>query len=184
MDDKYITPRQIFIFFVKTGCITFGGGWSIIAQMQSQLIEKRDWLTQEDMLNLITVSKSLPGIMVCNLSYLCGHHLCGVLGGIAGLIGISLAPFVILCILTYFYATMRDNQLIAQAIIGIRAAIVPIICFALRRMQIGALNNMSDWIIMISCVILAVFTTVSSVWIIVLAAIIGILLGRFTHAPH
>jgi len=78
----------------------------------------------------------------------------------------------------------KPNKKINEKRIVALCSIVPIICFALRRMQIGALNNMSDWIIMISCVILAVFTTVSSVWIIVLAAIIGILLGRFTHAPH
>ena len=59
----------LFLFweFIKLGAFTFGSGWSIIAQMEQEFVDKRHWVEQSDLLELIAVGKSLPGIMVANI---------------------------------------------------------------------------------------------------------------------
>ena len=72
----------LFWEFIKLGAFTFGSGWSIIAQMEQEFVDKRHWVEQSDLLELIAVGKSLPGIMVANIVLLFGYQLAGPLGGI------------------------------------------------------------------------------------------------------
>ena len=64
-------PRMallLLLYFIKIGAFTFGSGWSIIAQMEQEFVDKREWMTKSDLLELIAVGKSLPGIMVANIT--------------------------------------------------------------------------------------------------------------------
>ena len=176
-----MTAWQLFLFFAKTGCVTFGGGWSIMAQIQRDLIEKRGVLTKENLLDFTSVGKSLPGVMICNICYLCGYHLCGVCGGLAALFGVALAPFFILCVLTGCYVLLQGNTLIMRAMTGVRAAVAPIIGMTLWRMQKGALTSKTSWVIMLVCAALSLFTRVGNVPIIGMAAAAGLFIGKYGH---
>ena len=77
----------LFWQFFKIGCYTFGGGWSIVAQMQKEYVEKRHWLTEEELLDITSVGRSLPGLMIGNVSYLFGYHVAGFPGALACLLG-------------------------------------------------------------------------------------------------
>ena len=81
----------LFWEFIKLGAFTFGSGWSIIAQMEQEFVDKRHWVEQSDLLELIAVGKSLPGIMVANIVLLFGYQLAGPLGGILSAVGVQCA---------------------------------------------------------------------------------------------
>lgn len=70
----------MLLYFIKIGAFTFGSGWSIIAQMEREFVDERGWMTKSDLLELIAVGKSLPGIMVVNITLLFGYQMAGVLG--------------------------------------------------------------------------------------------------------
>ena len=72
----------MLLYFIKIGAFTFGSGWSIIAQMEREFVDERGWMTKSDLLELIAVGKSLPGIMVANITLLFGYQMAGALGGI------------------------------------------------------------------------------------------------------
>ena len=82
----------MLLYFIKIGAFTFGSGWSIIAQMEREFVDERGWMTKSDLLELIAVGKSLPGIMVANITLLFGYQMAGVLGGICAAIGLKSAP--------------------------------------------------------------------------------------------
>ena len=71
-----------FAYFIKIGSFTFGSGWSILAQMEQEFVDKRRWLTKQELLELVAVGKSLPGIMITNITMLFGYQMAGVLGGV------------------------------------------------------------------------------------------------------
>ena len=73
---------RIFAYFIKIGSFTFGSGWSILAQMEQEFVDKRRWLTKQELLELVAVGKSLPGIMITNITMLFGYQMAGVLGGV------------------------------------------------------------------------------------------------------
>jgi hypothetical protein len=88
---KQQTARALSIFktFLKFGCFTFGGGWSIVAQMQKEYVEKEHWITDEELLDYTSVGRSTPGLMIGNASILFGYCTAGVPGALAALLGAS-----------------------------------------------------------------------------------------------
>ena len=73
----------LFGQFFKFGCFTFGGGWSIIAQMQKLYVEQENTMTSEELLDITSVGRSLPGTMIGNVALLYGYHTGGVICGLA-----------------------------------------------------------------------------------------------------
>ena len=70
----------LLLEFMRFGCFTFGGGWSIIAQMQQLYVEKEKVITSEELLDLTSVAKSLPGAMIANVAMLYGYRAAGLAG--------------------------------------------------------------------------------------------------------
>lgn len=121
MKEKIKTGLELFAFFFKIGCFTFGGGWSILAQMEQEFVDKRKWLTKSELLDMVAVGRSVPGIMITNISMIFGYSVGGVFGGICSVLGITAPAILILSLVTVFYNKLKDN---------IRSAVVPIIASA------------------------------------------------------
>lgn len=128
----------LFVQFMKFGCFTFGGGWSIVAQMQQLYVEQRHTITNEELLDLTSVGRSLPGTMIGNVAMLYGNHAAGLAGGVVCLVAMILPPFLILSVLTLCYTAVRDNYWVMAAMTGVRAAIVPIMASAALNLVKGA----------------------------------------------
>ncbi|MBP1917749.1 chromate transporter [Youngiibacter multivorans] len=165
---------MIFLFFVRIGAFTFGGGWSILAQMQKEFVEKRQWLTNEELMDIASVGRSLPGIMITNISVIFGYRMGGAVCGAAAAIGVSLPSIVILSVVTLFYDKLRDTPYMAKAFVGIRAAVVPIIGSAALALRKASLKDTAGWIIAGFALILGLFTGISSIWVVVAGAAAGL----------
>ena len=163
----------LFFIMFKLGALTFGGGWSVVAQMQQDLVEKRGWLTSEELMDLATVGRSLPGIMVINTATLVGYHLQGVRGALAAILGTSLPSMIIICIITLFYQKFRDNVYVARALNGVRAAVLPILFSAVLTMKKTALKDRFGWILAFASLAVCLFAPVSDLWVVVAGAVIG-----------
>ena len=86
---------QLFWFFFRIGFFTFGGGWSIVAQIQKEFVAKRKWMTEEELLDTVSVGRSLPGLMIGNVSFMFGYQNGGVFCAIMSLLGISVPALLI-----------------------------------------------------------------------------------------
>ena len=135
MREKIKTALSLYLYFFKIGWFTFGGGWSIVAQIQTDFVEKKKVMEDQELLDITSVGKSLPGIMICNSTYLFGYHQGGALGGVLALLGIATPPLIILSAVTFFYHTLRDNMYVARAMAGVRAVVVSIILSAVLKLQ-------------------------------------------------
>ena len=114
------TLLALFWEFFQFGCFTFGGGWSIVAQMQRLYVEKRKTITGEELLDITSVGRSLPGTMIGNVAMLYGNHAAGLAGGVVCLVAMILPPFLILSVLTLCYTAVRDNYWVMAAMTGVR----------------------------------------------------------------
>lgn len=130
MKGKYTKAWHIFLFFLRIGCFTFGGGWSTVAQMQREFVEKRRFITEEELLDFTSVARSLPGIMIANTSLIFGCHTAGVPGALAAVAGITVPSMVIVGLVALAYDVIRDNPYVFRALMGVRAAVIPIILSA------------------------------------------------------
>lgn len=135
MKEKFRKAFGLYAYFFKIGWFTFGGGWSIVAQMQTDFVEKEKIIDDQELLDIVSVGRSLPGTMIGNVAYLFGYHQAGVLCGIMAVLGIITPPLIILSALTFFYHAVRDNIWVAKALIGVRAVVAPVIFSAVLKLQ-------------------------------------------------
>ena len=166
---------NLFCMFLKFGCLTFGGGWSIIAQIQQEYVQKRGWLTDEELLDYTSVGRSVPGMMITNASVLFGYHMAGFPGALAALLGIVIPPFFVMMGIVYAYAIIRDNVWVSRALLGVRAAVVPIIVCALHKMLKSGIRDRICVLIAASALVMSFFFNVSNVFLVVLGALAGLL---------
>lgn len=146
--DKYCMTKKVIIvreklrgalalyaYFFRIGWFTFGGGWSIVAQMQTDFVEREHKIDSQELLDIVSVGRSLPGTMIGNVAYLFGYHQGGVLSGVMAVLGIITPPLIILSALTVFYHNVRDNIWVAKALTGVRAVVAPVIFSAVLKLQ-------------------------------------------------
>lgn len=170
---------KLFLSFLKLGCFTFGGGWSIVAQMQRLYVEKEQVLTQEELVDLTSVARGLPGTMVGNVAVLFGYRVCGALGSVVCLLGMALPPMVLLAVITFFYTVFRENAWVAAAMSGVRAAIVPIILSAAVGMVKGSFKLPPCVAVFVVTLALYLFLNLNCVYLILIGAVCGLLLSEF-----
>lgn len=170
---------RLFLEFLKLGCFTFGGGWSIVAQMQRIFVEDKKSITEEELLDLTSVARSLPGTMIGNVAMLFGYRSLGIPGGIVCVLGIILPPILMLSVIAFFYTTFRDNTWIAAAMNGVRAAVVPIVISAAVGMVKGAFKYSPCIFVMVLSLGLYLFFHMNCVYLVLIGALSGILISEF-----
>lgn len=169
---------SIFWFFFRIGFFTFGGGWSIVAQMQKEFVEKRKWVTEEQLLDTVSVGRSLPGLMIGNVSFMFGYQNGGVFCGVMALLGISLPALLIMIAVTGCYTRVKDNIWVDRAMTGIRAAVVPIIGSAGLRLRGSALQDRLCWLIASVVCVACAFWNWNCAAMIVVSAVVGLAFGK------
>ncbi|MEA5038566.1 MAG: chromate transporter [Clostridiaceae bacterium] len=171
---KWRHIAAIYLFFLKTGLFTFGGGWSILAQIQKHYTDELHLLTEDEVMDIVSVARSLPGIMITNISMAVGYRLGGAAGGCAAVAGVCTAPFFVMCAVTPVYIRVRDSVLVARALVGIRAAVIPIILSSALKLRKSALRDWIGWSIAAVSFVLLLFTNVSSILVVVCGAAAGL----------
>ena len=160
--------------FFRIGCFTFGGGWSIVAQMQKEFVEKRGWITDEELLDYTSVGRSTPGLMIGNVAVLFGYGTAGVPGALAALLGTALPPIIIMLGVVYLYDLVKDNLYVSRAMVGVRAAVVPIIFSALLKLFKPGMKDAFCYIIAAAAFALCLFTKLNNVVIVLMGAAAGL----------
>ncbi|MBR1584094.1 MAG: chromate transporter [Clostridia bacterium] len=176
MDPKpRVAITDLFFTFLRFSCVTFGGGWSLIAQIQKEYVDKKGWITNEELLDFTSVGRSLPGLMVGNASVLFGYRVAGLAGAIAALLGVVLPPFIIMIGITLVYALIKDHPLAARAMMGVRAAVVPIIISAMTKLFRAGMKDAFCCLLAAGGMALCLFTKINNVWIVLLGAGLGLM---------
>ena len=169
---------DIFQNFFRFGCFTFGGGWSIVAQIQKEYVEKKKWITAEELLDFTSVGRSLPGLMIGNASVLFGYQAAGLAGALAALFGVIVPPFLIMIGVTVIYGLVKDNPYVARAMMGVRAAVAPIIISALVKLFKAGMKDAFCYVVAIAAMALSLFTDISNILIVVMGAAAGLIWGE------
>ena len=105
--------------FGKFGGITFGGGYAIVALLEEELVQRRHWLTSEELLNIITVGESTPGPIAVNTATFVGYRIAGVLGGLVATVALVFPAWLVIVLISSCYLALRENVWVASALAGI-----------------------------------------------------------------
>lgn len=173
---KKVGYLSLFLHFFRFGLFTFGGGWSIIAQMQRTFVEKEKVITQEELLDLSSVGRSLPGTMIGNVAVLFGYKVGGFPGALLCLFGMTTPPMVVLTVITLGYQAFRENPWVNAGMLGIRAAIVPIILSAVLGLVGGAFRYKVCVLFTLAAFLLYTYGGMSAAALVALGGLAGLVL--------
>ncbi len=165
----------IFTVLFKVGCVTFGGGWGIIAQMQEEFVDRRHWMEEEQLVDFISLGKSFPGIMIINIAVLFGYTMEGFWGAVIAAFSLSLPALISITVVTYFYSALKDNVLVARALDGVRCAVIPIILAAAVRLKDKSLVDKPGYVLAGIAVLVCTFTGVNKALVVIGGAAFGLL---------
>lgn len=177
--ERKMKQTELFKDFLRFGAFTFGGGWSIIAQMQERYVKGRALITSQELVDIISIAKTLPGIMIANVAMMFGCRMAGIFGGLAALFGMIAPPFVVMIVISFFYRAFRQNYWVIAAMAGAQAAVVPVILVAAMNMVRGSIQNRLCVAVTAVCALLYYFADVSAVWLVVIGMVSGLLISEY-----
>ncbi len=170
---------KLYFQFLKFGAFTFGGGWSIVAQMKELYVEREKNITDEELLDITSIGRSLPGTMIGNIAMFYGHRQAGFFGGVACMFGMITVPMIVLIAITTFYTAFHSNIWVASAMKGVRTAVAPVILSALMGMIKSAFKIPLCFVIALAMFVLFFFFNVSCVWLVVIGAVLGLIMCEY-----
>ena len=161
-----VSLGKIFWIFAKIGAFTIGGGIPMIAAIKKELVE-RQWLTDEDFIDIITLAQTAPGLFAVNIAILTGHKLRGTKGSVVATIGSALPPFIIILLVAMFFTSYKDNEYVIKAFKGIRPAVVALIGVPMLDMLRSTRMRWWSWTIVLLSMLLVCFLSVSPIYILI-----------------
>ncbi len=168
-----------FKTFSRIGMFTIGGGYAMIPLIEADVVDKKQWITREEFIDLVAIAQSCPGIFAVNISIFLGYKLKGVPGSIICATGTILPSFLIILGIALFFQAFRENETIESIFKGIRPAVVALIAAPTFKMAKSAKISWSNvWIPIVSALLIWLFG-VSPVYIIILAGVAGYLYGHY-----
>ncbi len=179
MKNKIMQFLELYFTFVKIGAVTFGGGLAMMPIMQRELIEKRGWVTEDELIDYFAIGQSTPGIIAVNVATFIGYKKLGWLGGIIGTLGVVTPSWVIIMLLAGAISSVDQYPLAQKALKGINVAVAALLTSVIVKFSKKTIKNIWNALFMLLAFALIYFFKVQSVWIILSSLIIGCLLTLY-----
>ena len=111
--------------FLISAC-TFGGGMVVISMLQKKFVDELHWISEDEVMDMIAIAQSCPGVMAVNTSIIIGYRIAGAIGAVLTLLGTVTPPMVILAIISVFYTEFRTNMVVALILKGMQAGVAAV----------------------------------------------------------
>lgn len=167
---------DLFITFAKVGVMTFGGGYAMLPILQREVVEKKKWATEEEIMDYFAIGQCTPGIIAVNTATFIGQKNKGVLGGIFATLGVVFPSLIIITLLAGVIKAFSHIEVVQHAFAGIRVCVCVLIINAVMKLFKKAVIDVPTMCIFILIVVGSCFTNLSPIIFIILAAVIGIVL--------
>lgn len=182
MEQKKENYWRLFYTFLKIGAFTFGGGYAMIPLIHKEAVENHKWITDEDVLNIIAIAESTPGVLAVNSATFVGYRVAGFWGSLLATVGVVLPAFLVISILSFFIAAVKENQWVSYAFLGVRAGVIVLMWQAVTKLSKSCSKGLFNIAIMIGAFLLASTASIDVIVILMAAAVIGIVCKSRTPA--
>ncbi len=178
--EKFKQALVIFLTFFKLGLFTFGGGYAMISLLHETIVEKKGWLNDDEMLEIIGVAESTPGPIAINMATFVGYKRLGVLGAIFATLGVVLPSMVIIFSISLFFEAFLENQYVKYAFYGIKAGVSLLILNAgidmIKKIPHKLIPYLVFILVVIFMLVIELFSlSFSSIFLILIGGFIGII---------
>lgn len=179
---------NLFLTFAKIGAFTFGGGYAMISLIENICVERKAWITHDEMMDITVIAESTPGPIAINCATYVGYKKAGMPGAVIATLGIVLPSFLIIYVIASFMDNFLELKLISAAFKGIRLGVGVLILNAGVTM-LKKMHNRPQPLITAACAFAAMLLInlfslkISSIALMLLAACVSLALFMAKGAP-
>lgn len=169
---------DMFITFARVGGLTFGGGYAMLPMLQKEVVERRHWATEEEIMDYYAIGQCTPGIIAVNVATFIGYKFRGLAGAIASTAGMIFPSLIIITLIAAFLRNFAEIEMVQHAFAGIRICVGVLILNAVLTLWKKGVKDKATLVIAVLVLAGALLLDVSPVLFIIAAGIAGYLIKK------
>lgn len=176
--------RELFMLmfaFAKVGAVTFGGGYAMLPILQKEIVEKRGWAEEDELLDYFAIGQCTPGVIAVNTATFIGYKHKGILGAVFATVGVILPSIAIITVIAAFIKNFADMEIVKNAFCGIRVCVCVLIADAVAKLWKKAVVDKFTLVLFLAVLCLAAFTSLPVTIFVVIAGFMGIAFKGIAH---
>ena len=173
MENKRKRLLELLLVFLKIGVFAFGGGYAMIPLIQKETVEKKKWVSPEDIVDIVAIAESTPGPIAISASTFVGYRIAGVAGAALATIGVIVPSFIVIFVLSFVLRQFESITAVKYAFFGIRAGVLALIVNALISVYKQCPKKIISYIIMLGAFVAVAFLGVNVLLVIAVCAVVG-----------
>jgi len=166
---------DLFFTFARIGGLTFGGGYAMLPMLQKEVVEKRKWATEEELMDYYALGQCTPGIIAVNTATFVGQNTAGNLGGIVATLGVVFPSLIIITLIAMFLQNFADLAIVQNAFAGIRVCVCVLVFNAVVKLWKKAVVDKKTLIVFLLVMIGSFAFDIAPTIFVILAAAFGII---------
>lgn len=174
MNTEKTTLWELYFSFLKVGGLTFGGGLAMLPMLQREVIGKRKWVTEEELLDIYAIGQCTPGIIAINTASMIGYKERGVIGSIIATLGEITPSLVLITLLASILTQFEESILLQQAFGGIRVAVCALITQSVITLYKKSIVDLPTLILCLVTVLGTIFLHLSPIVFVVVGILFGL----------
>lgn len=175
---------QMYLLFFRMGAVTFGGGYAMLPILRREIIQSRQWMDEETIMDYYALSQGLPGIIAVNVSVFIGYYRRKVPGALVAALGVVSPCILIITVIYYLLNGFQENPYVRHALAGISVCVVALILDAIVSMWKKGVKDIPCVLICAFAFAVSAFTKFSPILLVILCAFIGIGVRLFLTAKE
>lgn len=166
---------QIYLKFFKIGSVTFGGGYAMLPILRREIVEKENWLSEEEVMDFYAIGQSMPGIIAVNVGGFIGYKRRREPGAVAAAMGVVSPCLIIITIIAAFLSNFQDNVYVRHALSAVSVCVCALIVDSIIAMWKKGVKDIFGIVLFLIMLVAMTFTEASPVVLVILSAVCGIL---------
>ena len=166
---------KLFLSMLYISAFTFGGGYAMIPLIEKEVIERKKWISEDILLEVIAIAESTPGPIAINSATFVGYRAAGVLGSVCGTLGVVLPSFVIIFAISFVLRQFQDLKVVQYAFNGIRAGVLALLFKALWGMYKKSPKGWVSYVVMAGAFLATAFAGINVLYVIIGCALFGLI---------
>lgn len=168
---------EIFRSFFKIGLVTFGGGYAMLPILEREAVEKKHWITLDDVMDHYAIAQCLPGIIGVNTSAQVGYRVRKGAGAIAAAVGFCTPSVIIITLIAGLIRQFSDLPAVQHAFEGIKICVAAVIITAVVKMIKKGVVDVVTGVIFVAALAVVVFTDISTIIVVLASVVLGVVIG-------
>ena len=168
---------ELFASFFRIGLFTFGGGYAMLPMLQREVVEKKKWVTEEEVLDCYAIGQCTPGVIAVNTATFVGYKQGGFWGGLFATLGVVCPSIIIITVIALVLSSFASNPYVVHAFGGIRLAVAVLALMAVVKLYKSGVKGAFGNALFVATFLCSVLFDVSPVIFVLIAIVLGVVLA-------